>query len=501
MATITAGVAYLASNNTSAFNAVDGRPVYVYINNLSEDENAGTTFAMGHYEPYLFNSASGANFFMGWQSGRSVTSGEGNLGIGPGALGALVDADNNLAVGWDSQKFNQHSANNVTVGEDAGKNIGTSGTTFVGNNAYFGYTAGYTNDTGIRNAGLGPLALYNNLTGSHNVAIGYAALYENLASENTVVGVDALRNTVNGQNTVVGRSAGNTSTTGTRLVLIGYGAGYYETGDDKLFIDNRVRSDEADARVKALIYGVFAATTAAQSLAVNAALSVLHPITLSNGLVGTPSYSWTSEPTTGWYYQGAGEVRFARLGVDLFRFASGSIGLHASANISWGSTGVTAADTTIERDGAADTLALKRGTNAQTFNHYGTNITDGSRYSRLAIKHAVTTLASVSGASVTATSLIPAKANVLGVNTIVSVALGTGSGTTGYTVGDGSDVDRWGAITGTVAGTDTDQTNATADPTGWFNAANNVVITATGGNFDGTGSIVVDVAYTMTEAA
>jgi len=153
------------------------------------------------------------------------------------------------------------------------------------------------------------------------------------------------------------------------------------------------------------------------------------------------------------------------------------------------------------RDAAASTLALKNSTNAQTFNHYGSEITAGTRYSRLAIKHATTSVTAAVGATVTAANLIPTKANVLGVNTVVTTDLGTGTGTTGYTVGDGTDPDRWGSVTGTVAGTDTDQGDATADPTGWFNAANNVVLTALGGNFDGTGVILVDVAYTMTEAA
>lgn len=149
---------------------------------------------------------------------------------------------------------------------------------------------------------------------------------------------------------------------------------------------------------------------------------------------------------------------------------------------------------------AADTIAQADGTNAQVFNHYGTDITPGSRYSRLAIKHATVSKTAAVGASVTATNLIPAKANVLGVNTVVTTGLGVGTGTTGYTVGDGTDVDRWGVVVGTAAGTDTDQTDATADPTGWFTAANNVVLTASGGNFDGTGVILIDVAYTMTEA-
>lgn len=126
--------------------------------------------------------------------------------------------------------------------------------------------------------------------------------------------------------------------------------------------------------------------------------------------------------------------------------------------------------------------------------------TSSTSYSRMALKVATTTLASVSGATVTATNLIPAKARVLGVNTKVTVALGTGGGTTGYQVGDGSDADRWGNVTGTATTTDTDGNDATADPGGYFNAANNVVITANGGNFNGTGSIRVDVFYTLTEA-
>lgn len=150
---------------------------------------------------------------------------------------------------------------------------------------------------------------------------------------------------------------------------------------------------------------------------------------------------------------------------------------------------------------AANALALRNGTAAQTISYYGTDITTGTRYSRMSIKHATTSVTAAVGASVTATSLIPAKANVLGVNTIVTTALGTGTGTTGYAVGDGTDPNRWGDVSGTAAGTDSDQADATADPTGWFASANNVVLTAAGGNFDGTGVIFIDVVYTVTEAA
>ena len=149
---------------------------------------------------------------------------------------------------------------------------------------------------------------------------------------------------------------------------------------------------------------------------------------------------------------------------------------------------------------AANTLAQRNGTNAQTSNLYATwaSATD---YHRLARKSAKATLSGVTGASVTATSLIPAGVKLIGITTKVTTGLGVTSGTTGYTVGDGTDVDRWGAIVGTAAGTSSDDSDATADPSGtWAAAARDVVLTASGGNFDGTGVIEVYAHYDTAEA-
>lgn len=156
------------------------------------------------------------------------------------------------------------------------------------------------------------------------------------------------------------------------------------------------------------------------------------------------------------------------------------------------------ADLILVRD-AADTLAQRRGTNAQAFNHYG-YYSSATRYTRGGVKHSQTTLSSVSGATVTASNLRPAGAFVVGVATTVITGIGTSNGTTGYNVGDGSDADRYGAITGTAAGTDSDNSDAVADPTEFLTAAGDIVLTAVGGNFDGTGDIVVDVFYLTTEA-
>jgi hypothetical protein len=109
------------------------------------------------------------------------------------------------------------------------------------------------------------------------------------------------------------------------------------------------------------------------------------------------------------------------------------------------------------------------------------------------------TRSGVTGATSVATNLIPAGARVISITTRVNTALGTGNGTTGYTVGDGSDADRWGVATTVTAGTQTGAIGAgppTADPAGYFAAAQSVTLTAVGGNFDGIGVIHLVCVYT-----
>ena len=161
-------------------------------------------------------------------------------------------------------------------------------------------------------------------------------------------------------------------------------------------------------------------------------------------------------------------------------------------------TGATALDLVLVRD-AAGTLAQRNGTNAQITRIYDT-YTSSTDYHRIAIATARATLTNVSGASVTATGLIPAGAVVMGVTSKVTTGLGTTNGTTGYKIGTGADDDRWGAITGTVAGTTSDNRDWTAGTIECFPSATDVIVTATGGNFDATGVIYLSVQYMAGEA-
>jgi hypothetical protein len=143
---------------------------------------------------------------------------------------------------------------------------------------------------------------------------------------------------------------------------------------------------------------------------------------------------------------------------------------------------------------AAGTMAQRDGTAAQIFRVYDTYTSD-TDFHRAAIATARATLSAVSGASATATALIPAGAVVMGVTSKVTTSLGTGNGTTGYEIGTASDSDRWGAITGTAAGTASDNRDWTAGTIECFPAATNVIVTAVGGNFNGTGTIYLSVQY------
>lgn len=155
---------------------------------------------------------------------------------------------------------------------------------------------------------------------------------------------------------------------------------------------------------------------------------------------------------------------------------------------------------TFVQSDAANTLAQRNGTASQTANLYDT-WASSTDYHRVARKTARATLSGVSGASVTATGLIPAGAKLIGITTKVTTGLGTGNGTTGYAVGTAADPNLWGDVVGTAAGTSSAGVDATADPAGvWSASARDVILTAAGGNFDGTGVIYVAAFYEIVQA-
>jgi hypothetical protein len=176
--------------------------------------------------------------------------------------------------------------NSIFLGEAAGANASGSGLDY--RNVAVGDSTLYLNLWGLNNTAVGCLALYSNNSGVSNNAIGAGALYSNMSGNGNVAnGNDALRNNIGGSyNTVIGNNASKANTTGNYNVTIGsaadyrnqegsnntvigfeagmgtalnnksgniflgFKAGYNETGDNKLYIEN---SNSATP----LIYGEF----------------------------------------------------------------------------------------------------------------------------------------------------------------------------------------------------------------------------------------------------
>ncbi len=112
-----------------------------------------------------------------------------------------------------------------------------------GSSVFLGSGAG-ANDDGMNNynTAVGINALYSNLNGSFNTANGYSALHDNTTGSNNVgLGFEANRNNLEGsQNTIIGSQAGRGNVLHNKSgnVFLGFHAGFNETGNNKLYIEN-----------------------------------------------------------------------------------------------------------------------------------------------------------------------------------------------------------------------------------------------------------------------
>ncbi|NOY51098.1 MAG: hypothetical protein GXO88_11125 [Chlorobi bacterium] len=195
------------------------------------------------------------NYFRFQQGGLEMLNNGQSVFIGEIAGASDDHSDNNnvfigYSAGWSSSSGSQ----NVAVGA-----LGLSNNSTGYNNIALGYSSLYKNTSGFFNIGIGHNSLYNNQTASGNMAIGYYSLYSlTVGIENNVVGNNALQNLVNGyynsafgymagfnitggsSNTLIGFEAGYGSSPHSKSgnVFLGYKAGYYETGSNKLYIEN-----------------------------------------------------------------------------------------------------------------------------------------------------------------------------------------------------------------------------------------------------------------------
>ncbi len=210
------------------------------------------------------------NLFIGYKAGYTNTIGTDNvfLGYGAGYL-ASGNLNYNVFIGYNSG-LNTTSSNNIFIGYNSGSaNLGGN------TNVFIGTSAGNANTSGYQNMFLAAEAGNSNIDGNLNTYLGYEAGKVNQHGSNELcIGAQAGVANKASNNVFIGFQSGASNLTGSGNLFIGYLSGYYETGSNKLFIDNQKRASEADARTKALVYGVFDATVANQRFTINAVLQL-----------------------------------------------------------------------------------------------------------------------------------------------------------------------------------------------------------------------------------
>lgn len=296
----TAGKANTANNNTYV-GALCGDSITTGTRNVAMGKDAlGGTSATNVDDSVILGYAAGAelttgdnNVFVGSGAGDGVTSGSGNVAIGKDAFGATTTGANNVCMGLNAGLVLNTSnvvyigsgagdastggANSVYIGKDAGgANVSGTDNTYVGyqaglaatgsNNSFFGNGAGAGLTSGGNNVGLGFGAMGQYATTStRNCVIGYLAGASGAAAtnDNTLLGANSGLNATGGTNTCVGSSAGDTITSGTGNVTIGYGsdtaannsAGAIAIGIDAVAASNTFVSGSATQAITNVHFG------------------------------------------------------------------------------------------------------------------------------------------------------------------------------------------------------------------------------------------------------
>lgn len=175
-----------------------------------------------------FYEASGSGtYFTQFQSQAQAVDVTYTLPAADGTNGQTLQTDGNGVLTWQDDAEGATEINSLTDGKTAG------------NCVFLGSGTGANDDGSTnRNAATGYMASYSNTSGSFNTAYGsYANYYNEEGDKNTIIGYGAGRG-----GTSLHNKSGN--------VFLGYKAGYYETGDNKLYIENSNSTTP-------LIYGEF----------------------------------------------------------------------------------------------------------------------------------------------------------------------------------------------------------------------------------------------------
>ena len=239
----------LGYNALNAFNSANWGNTAIGYGALSTNVSGSGQTAVGSGALANHNSGSGTNTAIGYNamSGSSGASGYSNVAVGYQSLTNISSGFQNIAIGNSASSAVTSGQQNINIGggglsSAASYNVGVGSLVLGGTSGSF-------------NVALGQQTLSGLTTGSSNIGLGYGtgAAVTN-GNNNVLIGHQANYLNNNSNNVVIGFQAGYNNASGSGNVFLGTYAGHYETGSNKLYIDNSTTSTP-------LIYGDFANDT------------------------------------------------------------------------------------------------------------------------------------------------------------------------------------------------------------------------------------------------
>jgi hypothetical protein len=481
-------------------------------NNVTVDGNLTVNGDLALGDDITVNDTLTVNGLADFNGGLKVTPNavapESNVTIGPSAGANLVaDSVDNILLGSGAGDVLGASGRNVAIGTDALGAFSAGAASITNTTPGTGGTPGtYNNVVLEKDSGTGDFTVYPTVTivvgaggtvtsvsitspgtgataasgivfksSTAGVPTDWRGTLASVTGGNIAIGHNAgLLQTTASANTIVGSLAGDAITTGASITLLGQNAGGAIT---------------TASSITALGFNALAASTVSASNTVAIGSFAAQSLTagLAHVIIG--------------HQAGASLTSSEGLNVIIGQSACNGggrtsignsvvIGRNAQPSGS-GQTNVIVLGAEATGDGSNTTvIGVASTTQARVFG--GTFLSTGANGQSTQLGQSTTLLSTTSGATVTATNLIPANCILLGVTARVTTAI---TGATTFDIGDGSTADRFGDDIAIALNTTANNCIAPA----LITAATNVVLTANGSDF--TAGAVRLTAHYMTLVA
>jgi trimeric autotransporter adhesin len=224
--------------------------------------NSGRSISSGKYNSFMgyeagkSNTSGTSNIFIGFNAGSSNTIGNSNMFMGNNSGITNLDGSTNIFIGKESGWSNENGNRNIFIGEMAGySNIGAH--PYNGwqgsDNIFLGPNSGKNNTSGAGNIFIGTSSGFSNKEGNLNIFIGPSSGFASTGMRNTFIGVSTGENNSTGEDNIfIGNQTGQNSTKGAMNTFLGSVAGLnngdgmfntfigYNSGSNLISGDNNV---------------------------------------------------------------------------------------------------------------------------------------------------------------------------------------------------------------------------------------------------------------------